>query len=147
MHETYAKLRLCGSVVNPCRDRVCRMRETQANLPLYLCVVNPLRGSCVSDARNLGETAFVRLRGQPSAEIVHVGCAKPRRNCVCAGAWSTLCGDRARRMRETQAKLLLCVCMVNPLRRSCVSDARNLGETALCALRGRPSARSCVSNV
>ena len=38
---------------------------------------------------------------RPSAEIVRVGCAKPRRNCVCAGAWSTLCGDRACRMRET----------------------------------------------
>ena len=55
----------------------------------------------MSDARNLGETAFGGVRGQPSAEIVRVGCAKPRRNCVCAGAWSTLCGDRACRMRET----------------------------------------------
>ena len=79
----------------------------------------------MSDARNLGETAFggvrgqpsaeivrvgcakprrncdVSLRGQPSAEIVRVGCAKPRRNCFCAGAWSTFCGDRACRMRET----------------------------------------------
>ena len=59
----------------------------------------------MSDARNLGETAFVRERGQPSAEIVRVGCAKSRRNCVCG-------------------------CVANPLRRSCVSDARNLGETA-----------------
>ena len=57
----------------------------------------------MSDARNLGETAFVRERGQPSAEIVRVGCAKPRRNCVCAGAWSTLCGDRACRMCEMYA--------------------------------------------
>ena len=55
----------------------------------------------MSDARNLGETAIVRERGQPSAEIVGVGCAKPRRNCDCAFAWSTLCGDRACRMRET----------------------------------------------
>ena len=37
----------------------------------------------------------------PSAEIVRVGCAKPRRNCICAGACATLCGDRACRMRET----------------------------------------------
>ena len=57
----------------------------------------------MSDARNLGETAFVRERGQPSAEIVRVGCAKPRRNCVCAGAWSTLCGARACRMCEMYA--------------------------------------------
>ena len=55
----------------------------------------------MSDARNLGETAIVSLRGQPSAEIVRVGCAKPRRNCDCIFAWSTLCGDRACRMCET----------------------------------------------
>ena len=55
----------------------------------------------MSDARNLGETAIVGLRAQPSAEIVRVGCAKPRRNCICAGACATLCGDRACRMRET----------------------------------------------
>ena len=30
----------------------------------------------MSDARNLGETAFVRERGQPSAEIVRVECVK-----------------------------------------------------------------------
>ena len=57
----------------------------------------------MSDARNLGETAIVCLRGQPSAEIVRVGCAKPRRNCVTRGAWSTLCGDRACRMCEMHA--------------------------------------------
>ena len=57
----------------------------------------------MSDARNLGETAFVRLRGQPCAEIVRVGCAKPRRNCVKRCAWSTFCGDRACRMCEMHA--------------------------------------------
>ena len=57
----------------------------------------------MSDARNLGETAFVRERGQPSVEIVRVGCAKPRRNCVTRCAWSTLCGDRACRMCEMYA--------------------------------------------
>ena len=57
----------------------------------------------MSDARNLGETAVVCLRGQPSAEIVRVGCAKTRRNCVTRGAWSTLCGDRACRMCEMYA--------------------------------------------
>ena len=57
----------------------------------------------MSDARNLGETAFVRERGQPSAEIVRIGCAKPRRNCDCIFAWSTVCGDRACRMCEMYA--------------------------------------------
>ena len=49
----------------------------------------------MSDARNLGETAIVGVRAQPSAEIVRVGCAKPRRNCVTRFACATLCGDRA----------------------------------------------------
>ena len=57
----------------------------------------------MSDARNLGETALRGVRGQPFAEIVRVGCAKPRRNCVTRGAWSTLCGDRACRMCEMYA--------------------------------------------
>ena len=57
----------------------------------------------MSDARNLGETALRGVRGQPSAEIVRVGCAKPRRNCVTRCAWSTLCGDRACRMCEMYA--------------------------------------------
>ena len=57
----------------------------------------------MSDARNLGETAFVRVRVQPFAEIVRVGCAKPRRNCVTRFAWSTLCGDRTCRMCEMYA--------------------------------------------
>ena len=57
----------------------------------------------MSDARNLGETALRGVRGQPSAEIVRVGCAKPRRNCVTRCAWSTFCGDRACRMCEMYA--------------------------------------------
>ena len=57
----------------------------------------------MSDARNLGETAFVRLRGQPSAEIVRVGCAKPRRNCV------TRCGQpSAEIVRVECVKCTLC---------------------------------------
>ena len=69
----------------------------------------------MSDARNLGETALRGVRGQPSAEIVRVGCAKPRRNCDCIFALSTLCGDRA----------------------------RNLGETAFVRERGQPSDCAC----
>ena len=40
---------------------------------------------------------------RPSAEIMRVGCAKPRRNCVMRCAWSTLCGDRACAMCEMYA--------------------------------------------
>ena len=57
----------------------------------------------MSDARNLGETALRGVRGQPSAEIVCVGWAKPRQNCVTRCAWSTLCGDRTCRMCEMYA--------------------------------------------
>ena len=34
----------------------------------------------MSDARNLGETQIFHVSAHASAEIVHVGCAKPRRN-------------------------------------------------------------------
>ena len=45
-----------------------------------------------------------RLPAQPSAEIVRVECAKCRRECDLAGARATLCGDRACRVREMQAR-------------------------------------------
>ena len=87
---------------------------------------------------------------QPSAEILRVGRAKPRRNGETAGECATLCGDRACRMRETYAKLRLrnplrrsCasdLCVRNPLRGSCASDARNLNETTIEPGRAQPSA-------
>ena len=42
---------------------------------------SPLRRSCVSSARNAGESAICPMRAQPSAEIVRVECAKCRREC------------------------------------------------------------------
>ena len=45
-----------------------------------------------------------RVPAQPSAEIAHVECAKCRRECDLAGARATLCGDRACRVREMQAR-------------------------------------------
>ena len=59
-------------------------------------------------ARNAGESAIESVRAQPSAEIVRVECAKRRRerHGVCARA--TLCGDRACRARERQARGVLC---------------------------------------
>ena len=102
---------------------------------------------------------------QPSAEIVRVERAKSRRECDLSGPRATLCGDRARRVREMQARVRfvrcarnpLCgdrACRVremqarvrfvrsarNPLRRSCVSSARNAGESAICPVRAQPSA-------
>ena len=101
---------------------------------------NPLRRSCVSNARNAGESAIGRVRAQPSAEIVRVECAKCRRECDLPAARATLCGDRACRVREMHARVRFAGCPRNPLRRSCVSSARNAGESAICPARAQPSA-------
>ena len=108
-----------------CGDRACRVREMQARVRFAGCARNPLRRSCVSSARNAGESAIRRVSAQPSAEIVRVECAKYRRECDLADACATLCGDRACRVREMQARVRFAGCPRNPLRRSCVSSARN----------------------
>ena len=89
---------------------------------------NPLRRSCVSSVRYAGDSAICPMRAQPSAEIVHVERAKCRRQCDLSGARTTLCGDRACRAREMLARVRFVRCPRNPLRRSCVSSARNAGE-------------------
>ena len=98
------------------------------------------------------------MTARPSAEIVRVECAKCRRERDSSGVRATLCGDRACRVREMQVRArfvgvraTLCgnrACRVreiqararfvklprNPLRRSCVSSARNAGESAICEI-------------
>ena len=123
-----------------CGDRACRVREMQARVRFAGCARNPLRRSCVSSARNAGESAICPVRAQPSAEIVRVECAKCRRECDLPGARATLCGDRACRVREMQARVRFVRSARNPLRRSCVSSARNAGESAMCRLCAQPSA-------
>ena len=123
-----------------CGDNACRVREMQARVRFAGCPRNPLRRSCVSSARNAGESAICRVPAQPSAEIVRVECAKCRRECDSPGARATLCGDRARRVRETQARVRFAGCPRNPLRRSCVSSARNAGESAIWRVPAQPSA-------
>ena len=68
------------------------------------CRRDPLRRSCASSMRNLGESAMRPARGQPSAENVRVECAKCRRECDLSGVRATLCGHRACRVREMQAR-------------------------------------------
>ena len=75
----------------------------QARVRFVPCAHSPLRRSCVSSARNAGESAICPMRAQPSAEIVRVECAKCRRECDLTGARATPCGDRACRAREMQA--------------------------------------------
>ena len=77
---------------------------------------------------------------EPSAEIVRVECAECRWNCVFWFRSATLCGDRACRVRGMQVKLLFLVSKCNPLRRSCVSSARNAGEIAISDFEVQPSA-------
>ena len=112
----------------------------QARVRYAGCARNPLRRSCVSSARNAGESAMCRVPAQPSAEIVRVECAKCRRECDLSGPRATLCGDRACRVREMQARVRFAGCPGNPLRKSCVSSARNAGESAICRLPAQPFA-------
>ena len=90
--------------------------------------------------RNAGEIAYWPCPAQPSVEIARVEGAKCRRDCVLALSGATLCGDRACRGREMQVRLRFGFAQRNPLRRSCVSRARNAGEIAFWICRGRPSA-------
>ena len=123
-----------------CGDRACRVREMQVRVRCAGCPRNPLRRSCVWSARNAGESAMCRVPAQPSAEIVRVECAKCRRECDLSGPRATLCGARACRVREMRARVRFVRSARNPLRRSCVSSARNAGESAICRLRAQPSA-------
>ena len=139
-----------------CEDRACRAHEMQARVRFVPVRRNPLRRSRVSSARNAGETAIWICPAQPSAEIVRVEGAKCRRECDLCLSGATLCGDRACRVREMQARVRFVPVRDNPLRRSCVR-ARNAGESAICPGPGHPSAeivrvecakcrRECVLN-
>ena len=149
-------LKAGGSAAGPprnaalCGDRARRVRETQARVRLVPVAGNPLRRSRVSDARNAGESAIWFCPAQPSAEIVRVEGAKCRRECDLSRSRATLCGDRACRMSEMQARVRLGFVRRNPLRRSCASrKARNAGESAIwfCPARRNPLRRSCVSTL
>ena len=96
---------LSGARGTLCGDRACRVREMQARVRFVRFRRNPLRRSCVSSVRNAGESAKCPVRAQPSAEIARVECAKCRRECDLSGARGTLCGDRACRVREMQARV------------------------------------------
>ena len=128
---------LSRSVATLCGDCACRMREMQARVRFVPVRRNPLRRSCVSDARNAGESAICFCPSQPSAEIVRAGCAKCRRECDLSLSVATVCGDR---VHEMQARVRFVSVRRSPLRRSCVSSARNAGESAICPGPGQPSA-------
>ena len=137
-------LKAGGSTAGPprnatlCGDRACRVREMQARVRFGFVAGNPLRGSCVSSARNAGQSAI--CRGQPSAGIVRVQCAKCRRECDLSRSGTTFCGDRACGVREMQARVRFGFVVGNPLRGSFVSSERNAGESAMCPGPGQPSA-------
>ena len=85
----------------------------------------------MSGARNAGESAIREITAQPSVEIVRVECAKYRRERDWCNYRATLCGNRARRVREMQARVRCVKLPRDPLRRSCVPSARNAGESAI----------------
>ena len=156
VREMQARVRFAGCARNPlrrsfagcartiCGDHACRVREMQARARFAGCARNPLRRSCVSSARNAGESASCRLCAQPSAEIGRVECAKRRRECDLPAARATVCGDRACRVREMQARVRFAGCARNPLRRSCVSSARNQARARFAGCARNPLRRSCV---
>ena len=125
------------SVATLCGDRACQVCEMQARLRFGFVRRNPLRRSCVSRARNAGESAICPGPGQPSAGIVRVECAKCRRECDLSRSGTTFCGDRACRVREMQARVRFGFVRRNPLRRSSVSSARNAGDRAMSPMRAR----------
>ena len=67
-----ARVRFGFGAGNPLRRSWCRGREVQARVHFVSVRRNPLRRSCVSRARNAGESAFCLCPAQPSAEIAHV---------------------------------------------------------------------------
>ena len=123
-----------------CGDRARRANEMQARVRFVSFRRNPLRRSRASSARNAGESAIWIYPAQPSAEIVRVEGAKCRRECDLSGSRATLCGDRARRVREMQARVRFGFIRHNPLRRSRVSSARNAGESTIGPGPGQASA-------
>ena len=123
-----------------CGDRARRGREMQARARFGPVQRNPLRRSRASRARNAGERAFWPGTARPSAEIARVEGARCRRECVLDLARATLCGDRACRGREMQARVRFDPVRRNPLRRSCASRERNAGESAFRPGRAQPSA-------
>ena len=101
----------------------------------------------MSNVRNAGESAIRRGPAQPSAEIARVECAKCRRECDSPGARATFCGDRACRVREMQARARFVKLPRDPLRRSCVSSARNAGESAIRAEQAVENWRLCSTTL
>ena len=126
--------------VTLCGEHACRVRDVQAKARLVRCAGNPLRRSCVSSARDAGESEICPVHAQPSAEIARVECAICRRECDLSCTRATLCGDRACRVREMPARMRFVRCARNLLRRSYVSSARNAGENAICLVCAQPSA-------
>ena len=123
-----------------CGDRACRAREMQARVRLERSARNPVRRSCVSSARNAGESAICPVRAQPSAEIVRVECAKCRRECDLSHVRATLCGDRACRVRETQTRVRFVLGAGNPLRSRACRVREMQARVRFVLAAGKPSA-------
>ena len=92
-----------------CGDRACRAREMQARARFVPCCRDRACRAREMQAR-VRFVRYPRNPAQPSAEIVRVERAKCRRECELSGSGATLCGDRACRVREKQARVRLIPC-------------------------------------
>ena len=124
-----------------CGDRACRGKRLQ---PRTGEGSPPPKGVLIFKARpGRGEAGggrgYYYFPRAPRGERV-VTPAKCRPECDLALLRATLCGDRARRVREMQARVRFVPVRDNPLRGSCVSSARKAGQSAICPGRGQPSA-------
>ena len=152
VREMQARVRFGFGAGNPLRRScVSRTRNAGENA-IWLC-----RGQPSAKIVRV-ESAKCRRECDLLAGIARVECAKCRRECdlsrsratlqgivrvECAKCRSgtTLCGDRARRVREEMQARVRCVPVAgNPLRGSRASSARNAGESAICPGQGQPSA-------
>ena len=123
---------LCGDRACRVREMQARVREMQARVRFGPCPRNRLRRSCVSSARNAGESATCPMCAQPSAEIVRVECAKCRRECDLSHARAALCrGDRACRGREMQARVRW-LCSTNVVRERAFQRLACSTNVAVC---------------
>ena len=110
---------LSGVRATLCGDRACRVRESRREYDL-------------SGVR-------ATLCGDRACRVREIQADLSRSR-------ATLCGDRACRVREMQVRARFVPCARNPLRRSCVSSARNAGESATLPARAQPSAESSARN-
>ena len=132
------------SVLQECPTRVS-LQEFPRRVS-YKSLASACRGGCAWAFRFVGcnpsSSMFIDRKSIDAGE-----------SAICPmRAQASLCGDRACRVRERQARVRFVPRARNPLRRSCVLSARNAGESAICpveleAENWRPCSTTVVRGV